>query len=103
MVTIPSLTKILTETEKVPNVILEKAYSEIGRYNGIRRYGRVKEIPEAIEVEEDNGVIKIIPFRKEVLTYIREAINERNRQGDYFFNSRSERKRLHRVNLNPAW
>ena len=102
MATIPSLEKLLNETENIPNSILEESYKEIALHNGIRRYGRIKEIPEIVEIDTEEGK-KTIPFRKEVLRYIREAINGRNREGHYYFKNKTERVKLHRINLNPAF
>jgi len=98
MANVPSLEKLIDETERVPNVTLEKAYSELSRLGGFKRFGRVKLIPETIEVEKD-GEKTTIPFRKDILEYLRETITTRNIEGDYLFVNRAEQRRLRKVRL----
>jgi hypothetical protein len=99
MVTIPSLSRLLEETDSLPNAVLEKAYTEIATKGGIRRFGRIKEIPENIEVTNEKGELQNIPYRKGILEYLRANINGRNINGDYLFTSRAEQRRLHRISL----
>jgi hypothetical protein len=100
MANIPSVARLVEETDKLPNATLERAYREIGRFGGIHRFGKLCLIPETVEIPEDGKKVEI-PYRKALLEYLRGAILNRCRIGDYFFESRRERKRLKRVYLGP--
>ena len=77
---VPSTKRILEDVDSIPNTQLEQFYRE-GMTKGINRFGK-----------------RIFP-PKEVLEYVRQIMLERNREGNYVFQSRAEKRKLRIVGI----
>jgi hypothetical protein len=77
---IPNLRDLVEKAETLPNSVLEEVFKQ-NASGGIRRFGRRYPVPVAI------------------LDYLRIVIEERNREGNYIFSNRTEKKRLRAIAL----